>query len=391
MDVRESIANQNNVALTLSSHVISSIAGDSNFVFSPASINVVLGIIAAGSGGSTKDQILSFLRASSSDHLNAFFSEIASVVFADGSPNGGPKISAATGAWIDKSLAFKPSFKDLLEGSYKATSNQTDFQTKAIEAAGEVNSWAEKQTNGLIKELLPSGSVDSMTKLIFANALYFKGAWHEKFDSLVTKDDDFHLIDGTSVRVPFMTSTKKQYISAYDRFKVLGLPYQQGEDRRQFSMYFYLPEEKNGLPALLEKISSTSGFIDSHIPYQQAKVGEFRIPKFKFSFGFKASEALKGLGLTAPFTGEDGLTEMVDSPSMGKNLNVSSIFHKSFIEVNEEGTEAAAASAGVIKLRGLLVEEKIDFVADHPFLFLVRENITGVVLFIGQVLHPLQN
>ncbi|CAN7139204.1 unnamed protein product [Brassica rapa subsp. narinosa] len=391
MDVRESISLQNHVSLSLAKNVISTVSKNSNVIFSPASINVVLGIIAAGSAGATKDQILSFLNFPSIDHLNTFSSDIVSAVLADGSANGGPKLSAANGVWIDKSLSFKPSFKQLLDGSYKAASNQADFQTKAVEVIAEVNSWAEKETNGLITEVLPEGSADSMTKLIFANALYFKGTWNEKFDESLTKDGDFHLLDGSSkVTAPFMTSKKKQYVSAYEGFKVLGLPYLQGEDKRQFSMYLYLPDANNGLSDLLDKMVSTPGFLDSHIPRRQVKVGEFKIPKFKFSFGFEASDVLKGLGLTSPFSGEDGLTEMVESPEMGKNLKVSSIFHKACIEVNEEGTEAAAASAGVIKLRGLAMEEEmIDFVADHPFLLVVMENITGVILFIGQVIDPL--
>ncbi|KAF5178382.1 Serpin-zx [Thalictrum thalictroides] len=253
---------------------------------------------------------------------------------------------------------------------------------KAVEVTSEVNSWAENETSGLIKEILPSGSVDSSTRLIFANALYFKGAWNEKFDASHTKDHDFHLLDGTSVQVPFMTSKEKQYLSEYDGFKVLGLPYKQGEDKRRFSMYFILPDAKDGLQALVEKVDSP-GFLDSHIPLQAVPVGEFRIPKFKISFGFEAAEVLKGLGLVSPFSG--GLSEMVDSPA-GQNLYVSSIFHKSFIEVNEEGTEAAAASAGVIKLRSM--QMIVDFVADHPFMFVIREDLTGVVLFVGHVLNP---
>ena len=251
----------------------------------------------------------------------------------------------------------------------------------------EVNSWAEKETNGLIKEVLPPESVDSSTRLIFANALYFKGAWNEKFDAQMTKDHDFHLLNGSKVRAPFMISKKKQLISAFDGFKVLGLPYKQGEDKRQFSMYLFLPDAIDGLSALVEKVSSESGFLERKLPHQKVEVGDFRIPRFKISFGLETSNALKELGVVLPFSGGD-LTEMVDS-SVSQNLYVSSIYHKSFIEVNEEGTEAAAASAATIRLRGVQFPTKIDFVADHPFLFLIREDLTGTVLFIGQVLNPL--
>ncbi|KAA8528574.1 hypothetical protein F0562_035929 [Nyssa sinensis] len=387
MDLRQSVSNQTDVSLGIAKHVLLKEAKDSNLVFSPLSVHVVLSLIAAGSEGPTLEQLLSFLKSKTNDDLNSFSSELVALVLADGSLSGGPKLSFANGVWIDQSLPFKPSFKRIVDTVYKAASNHVDFQTKAVEVTNEVNLWAEKETNGLVKEVLPSGSVDSSSRLIFANALYFKGAWNDKFDVSATKDHDFHLLNGSSVQVPFMTSKKKQVIKAFDDFKVLGLPYKQGEDKRQFSMYFFLPDVKNGLPALVEKVGSESGFLDRHLPYQQVEVGDFRIPRFKISFGFEASKVLKELELVLPFSGE-GLTEMVDSP-VGQNLYVSSIFHKSFIEVNEEGTEAAAASAGVIKLRALLPTDEIDFVADHPFLFLIREDMTGVVLFTGQVLNPL--
>ncbi|XP_062099209.1 serpin-ZX [Humulus lupulus] len=388
MDVRETVSNQTDVALSLTKHLLQTHGKDSNVVFSPSSIHVVLSLIAAGSKGSTLDQLLSFLKFKSSDHLNSFASELVAVVLSDGTSSGGPRLSFANGAWVERSLPLKSSFQQVVETTYKATVNQVDFQTKAAEVTGVVNSWAEKETNGLIKEVLPPGSVDSTTKLIFANALYFKGAWSEQFDASKTKDNDFHLLNGSSVKVPFMTSKKKQVVGAYDGVKVLALPYKQGEDKRRFSMYLFLPDAKDGLPALVEKMGSESGFLERHLPSQKVEVGDFMIPKFKISFGFEASDTLKGLGLVLPFSGEGGLTEMVDSP-VGQGLCVSDIYHKSFVEVNEEGTEAAAASAGVVMLRSILVSKKIDFVADHPFLFLIREDMTGMVLFSGQVVNPL--
>ncbi|XP_056177301.1 serpin-ZX-like [Syzygium oleosum] len=383
MDLRESIANQTDAALALSKQLLLTGAKDSNLVFSPLSIHMVLGLIAAGSAGPTQDQLLSFLKAKSTDHLHSLDSQLLLVVLADDSAAGGPKLSFANGIWIDKSLPLMPSFQQVVDASYKAATNFADFKTKAIEVTSEVNTWAEKETSGLIKEILPAGSVDSSTQLIFVNALYFKAAWNDKFDSSKTKDSDFFLLNGNSVQVPFMTSENKQILAAHDGFKVLGLPYKQGEDKRQFSIYLFLPDARDGLPALVEKVCSESGFLDRHLPYEELEVREFRIPRFKISFGFEASEDLKKLGLVLPFSG-GGLTQMVDSV----NLYVARIFHKSFIEVNEEGTEAAAASA-VIMCGSTLFPKKMDFVADHPFLFLVREDMTGTVLFVGQVLNPL--
>ncbi|KAJ4838318.1 hypothetical protein Tsubulata_051410, partial [Turnera subulata] len=210
---------QTDVALSLAKHVLLTESNNSNLVFSPVSIQVVLSLIAAGSKGATHDQLLSFLKSKSTRHLSSFYSELVKVGFADGSASGGPRLAVANGVWVDKSLSLKRSFKQVASNSYRAATTHVDFQTKAVEAANEVNSWAAKETNGLIKEVLPSGSVDATTRLILANALYFKGAWNEKFDVKTTRDDDFYLLNGSSVAVPFMTSEEKQFVSAFDGFK----------------------------------------------------------------------------------------------------------------------------------------------------------------------------
>jgi len=338
-----------------------------------------------------KNKILSFLNSPSTDHLTQVLAKIVSVALADGSERSDLRLSAANGVWIDKYLSLKPSFKDLLENSYKATCSHVDFLNKPVEVIDEVNTWAEVNTNGLIKNIFSrdcSQTIEHIrgSKLILANAVYFKGSWSEKFDAKLTKDNDFHLLDGTSVKVPFMTSYKDQYLRSYDGFQVLRLPYVE-DDQRQFSMYIYLPDAKDGLPVLLEKIASEPGFLDNHIPNYQTEVGAFRIPKFKFYFEFDASNVLYDMGLTLPFSILGGsLTEMVDPPAIGEKLYVSKIIHKACIEVDEEGTEAAAVSAGVISIQCL--RQTTDFVAEHPFLFTVREDTSGVILFMGQVLDP---
>ncbi|XP_047319984.1 serpin-ZX-like [Impatiens glandulifera] len=398
MDLLEAISIQTDVSLSLAKQVMLKHAKHSNSVFSPFSIHILLNLIASGAKGSTLDQLLSYLNSNSSEDLNSLSSQVIALVFdAVGDPHFGPKLSLANAAWIDQSLSLKSSFKHVVEDVYKASCNQVDFQTKAVEVTGQVNAWAEKETKGLIKEILPPGSVDSSSdQLILTNALYFKGTWTEKFRASQTKDRDFYLVNGNSVKVPFMTNCENQYLSAFDDFKVLGLPYEQGQDERSFSMYIFLPnsKEEGGLTALVEKLNSQPpGFLDLHLPFHEARMGEFLIPRFKISFGFEASGVLKELGLISPFTEGGGLTEMVDDSSIGKELYVSKIFHKSFVQVNEEGTVAAAASAACaipVCLR-VIEDDPIDFVADHPFLFIIREDETGVILFIGQVFNPLED
>ena len=266
-----------------------------------------------------------------------------------------------------------------------------DTDLKADEVRKEVNLWAEKKTKGLIKNLLPHRSVHSLTRLIFANALYFKGVWKQQFDTSKTKDYDFYLLNGNSIKVPFMTSKKDQFISSFDGFKVLGLPYKQGKDGRAFSIYIFLPDENDGLSALIDKVASDSEFLDQNLPRRKVEVGKFRIPRFNISFEIEASELLKKLGLALPFS-MGGFTKMVDSP-ISQELYVSGIFQKTFIEVNEEGTKAAAATArsmvgGCAPYRPPPVPP-IDFVADHPFLFLIREDFSGTILFVGKLVNPL--
>jgi serpin B len=252
-----------------------------------------------------------------------------------------------------------------------------------------VNSWSEKQTKGLIRDVLSPRSVDSFTRLIFANALYFKGAWDQPFDASKTKHHDFYLLNDSSVKVPFMTSYKNQFVRAFDGFKVLRLPYDQGVDDRQFSMYFFLPDAKDGLLTLMEKMASDSEFLKHNLPTTKVEVGDFRVPKFEISFGFAASDALKELGVVLPFSASASLTKMVDSPDTP--IWVSDILQKSFIKVNEKGTEAAAVTRfrGIGCARPLPKPKPIDFVADHPFLFLIREDLSGAILFVGQVVNPL--
>ncbi|KAM0013396.1 putative Serpin family protein [Helianthus debilis subsp. tardiflorus] len=220
--------------------------------------------------------------------------------------------------------------------------------TKAVEVARKVNSWAKKETNGLIKEVITAKEVKNGVKngtlLILANAIYFKGTWSHQFNTSLTEEGDFHLLNGNKVKVPFMTNNEiNQFVHEYGDFEVLGLPYSHGQDKRKFTMYFYLSDAKNRLPSLINKIGSTSNFFDHHIPREKVRVGEFFIPKFKIEFGFEASDMLKKLGLVLAFKVGDRFTEMIDSP-IGKGLYASTIEQKSLVEVNEEGTKAAAVT-----------------------------------------------
>ncbi|KAL6198043.1 hypothetical protein ACLB2K_027835 [Fragaria x ananassa] len=295
--------------------------------------------------------MLKFLKSESINELNTLASVVAPLVFADGSEHGGPLLSISNGVWIDQSLSIKHSFKNVLETDYKAALKQVDFKNEPEEVRREVNSWGEEETKGLIESILPPNSVSTATRLILANALYFKGDWDKEFDASATRVYDFHLLrSDASVKAPFMTKSSDQ----------------------------------KGLRALVKKFCSDFEFMDRHLPDERVPVGEFLIPKFKISCDFGASKLLETLGFTP-----GGLTEMVDS---AEPLYASNIFHKAFIEVNEKGTEAAAVTSwGGLMMCDEAPPPPIDFVADHPFLYLIRGEVTKKVMFVGQVLNPIED
>ncbi|XP_026416241.1 serpin-ZX-like [Papaver somniferum] len=198
-----------------------------------------------------------------------------------------------------------------------------------------------------------------------------------------------------------MSSREIQYITCYDKFRVLKLPYNYSYENARarsprFSMYMILPERQYGLGQLIAKVSSNpTGFLQKYVTDNHSLVptGEFKVPKFKILFDFEAQRVLKELGLVLPFDPSKAeLTEMVNIEGSCK-LHVSKFFHKCFVEVDEEGTEASASTAFVVASWShgppRVTQPRVDFVADHPFMFIIREDQSGVVLFIGHVLNPL--
>ncbi|CAI9106471.1 OLC1v1005632C1 [Oldenlandia corymbosa var. corymbosa] len=306
-------------------------------------------------------------------YIFAVCSLLVNFILLDESLTGGPILSTANGIWSD--LPPHPNYPNLLESVYKAQFHLADFVNKADEVTREVNEWVGKETEGLVNNILPHGVVNKYTRLILANALYFNGVWENKFNASLTTERDFYLLNGETIKAEFMTSKDDQRISEYDGFKVLRLEYRNGNDwDRFFSMNKYLPNAVDGLSGLVNKISSDPEFPERHKARSPVRVDCLLIPKFNISFGFEASEILKDTGLVFP-------------PPEPR------FFHKSFIEVNEEGTEAAGATVAVDDYEddGPPPRPKkiVNFVADHPFIFFIKEEVSGVVLFMGIVLNPI--
>ncbi|KAI7732795.1 hypothetical protein M8C21_033615 [Ambrosia artemisiifolia] len=357
-----------------------------NFVFSPIPIHLVLGLLAAGSTDETQRNLLEFLDTNTTN-LRFLLLEILPWIFRDSSAAGGPQLCFANGVWIDKTLSLKPSFKQVVDTVYKAACDKVDFTVMEEKIAMEVNLWVKKHTKGLIEEVISSYDIEINTWLLFVNAVYFNGSWCETFDCLKTRVFNFYLYGGKSVRVPFMTSNKKQFLCKFNDFTVLGLPYKQGGDRRKFTMYLFLPkgEKPEHLNSLISKLCSTPDFIGRHIPRQKVRTRKFFIPKFKISSSIEATDMLRELNLLYPEAAS--LTEMVRTPERNQTIEEIRVYQKAFIKVDEKGTTATAASTFDGKGCSRFTEY-IDFVADRPFLVVTREDLTGAILFFGRVINP---
>ncbi|WVZ68719.1 hypothetical protein U9M48_017624 [Paspalum notatum var. saurae] len=367
-----------------------------NQAFSPLSLHAALVLLGAGARSATLDQIVSFLGPAGGHAHASLASHVAlHMLSADsgGEGGGGPTVRFANGIWVDAALRLNGAYARVAAEHYRAEAHSAPFKSGPEDVRLQINQWIASATAGRIKDLLHQGSIHGGTEAVIANALYFKGAWERKFSASLTRDDAFYLHTGGHVKVSFMSSTSKQYIARRAGYKVLRLPYARGRDHRVFSMYIYLPDAHDGLPSLLQKLSSDPALLESSRTLMaEVPVREFRVPKFTMSYKTKADQMLKDLGLTLPFDPDNAdFGDMLESqPGPGPGpLYVPEVYHQCFVEVNEEGTEAAAATAVVMAFGcARLPPPDEDFVADHPFVFLIQEEFSGAVVFAGQVINP---
>ncbi|KAH7849303.1 hypothetical protein Vadar_015986 [Vaccinium darrowii] len=369
-----------------------------NIVSSSLSIEAVLNMLVAGSTGRTLERMLGFLGSKSVDEVNAKSRKMMAVAeyceCAEDASNG-PILNVINGAWVDQRFPLVHKYEEeVLKAIFKCEGNTVDFATKADQVVDEINSWADTASRGLINEILQHGSVPRETALILANAIYFKGIWDcdYKFDARRTEDRKFYLLNGSTVLAPFMTSGRTYYCGSFDGFKVLKIPYQSGKSNN-FSMYFFLPDEQDGLQNLLVLLDSDSGFLNQkYRELREQKLDKFWIPKFKFSFNFDVSKVMHDMGESSSFIENPrDLSEMLQNCENVPFLNTK-MFQKAYIEVDEKGTEAVAIT--VLHCEGCGRPppkiKRLSFVADHPFIFMITEERSGLVFFTGAVLNPIQ-
>jgi len=368
---------------------------DGNLFFSPVSIRTAFAMTYTGARGQTEEQMARVLHfALEQEKLHLAFKQVMDSL---NSPrevtirkrSGGRlitekkpayQLSVANALWGQQGYKWKDKFLELTRVNYGAGLHQVDFTGQTEAARETINEWTAKKTKDKIKDLVPKGALNSSTRMVLTNAVYFKSQWSKKFKKIATEEGKFYLPDGKSVETPLMFQKDRFLYMETDDFQALVMPYQV----RDLSMIVLLPRKVDGLDTLQKKLSA--GNLDKWIYSMDHQRVEVTFPKFKFTSRFSLAEKLAAMGMSDAFSAGKadffGMTE-------AEKLFISAVIHKAFVAVNEEGTEAAAATAVLMTCAGSPSSSKpVIFKADHPFLFFIRHNKTGSILFAGHVVNP---
>ncbi|HSR87702.1 MAG TPA: serpin family protein [Pontiella sp.] len=337
---------------------------EENLFFSPYSISSALAMTYGGARGETAGQMEETLHYAGQDTTHPALSYLRKTLNSI-EEKGHAQLSVANALWPQKDYPFSTDYLALTQEFYGSEVRPVDYQADPDGARGKINSWVEEQTNNKIQGLIAEGVLSPLTRLVLANAIYFKGNWARQFKKENTQLAPFTLSDGTRTDVPMMSRTGDYKLARTAAFQALELPYEGGD----LSMFILLPNPGEALelefPAELE-------FNEMEVMVQ--------LPRFKLEAEFYLGSTLAALGMPLAFSTQADFSGMDGS----RNLFIDEVIHKAFVEVNEEGTEAAAATAVGIRTTSMPPQ----FEVNRPFLFLINENSTGTILFIGRVNDP---
>lgn len=354
---------------------------DDNLLFSPSSIHMALAMTYGGARAKTAYEMARVLYfEQDNETIHARFSVLNALLDAIGRRQT-VQLLVANSLWPQKKHPFLPQYLDLISKYYGATITPVDYVQSLEASRNKINSWVADKTHKRITALIPRGAIEHDTVMVLCNAVYFKGNWADPFDKEKTRSFPFQLSDGNQTDVPMMCRLGSFGYGETDGIQVLEISYE-GND---LSMVVLLPQTPGGL-AKIEKRLTVQNLNNwmSYLRQQQVRVF---FPKFKMTWGTHDLVAyLKKMGMQEPF-----LPGQADFSGMDgtKSLSISLVLHKAFIGVDEKGTEAAAStSVGMFRAK-MTAPKPVIFRADHPFLFLIRNNETGCILFMGKLMQPI--
>lgn len=355
-----------------------------NVAISPASISAALAMTYGGARAETEAQMKRVLHLDGSrDSVTADWGNLSRALQAPGRPL---KLRIANRLFGEKSIKFEQAFIDKTREAYAAPLEPTDFVNAFEPARGHINGWVEEQTEHRIKDLLPPNALDKLTRLVLVNAIYFLADWAEPFEKNATYDSDFKVSGGAPKKTPMMHQGGKHRLAQEGGAKVLELPYKGGDA----SMLFILPDRADGLADLEAKL--TSAKLDAWRAALAPQTVAVSLPRFEVSPtpSMSLGKDLEALGMPDAFDRKKAdFTGIAKPADERERLEIDKVFHKAFVKVDEKGTEAAAATAVVMaKGGGAPPAPALEFNADHPFVYAIVDNTTGLVLFLGRVVDP---
>lgn len=352
-----------------------------NIIFSPYSISNALAMTYAGARGETEKQMAEVLRFTirqPADSLHQMFAEINRNLNKM-SEKEGITLSSSNALWIEQTYSLLEEFIHTMEKFYDAHLFQLDFINEYEKSRMRINNWVEEQTHDRIKNLLPPGTITPRTRLVLTNAIYFKGLWARQFNPDATRTMPFWTTPSDTVMVPMMHQKASFNYMENQLLQMLELPYQ----GKELSMLILLPKERDGLTKL-EEMLTANNLSQWQESMSEQEVDVF-LPRFECTKQFNLNDILIQMGM------KDAFSELkADFSGMEpkRELFISSVMHKAFIEVNEEGSEAAAATAVTMILKAAPPKPIPIFKADHPFFFLIQDKTTGIILFMGRISEP---
>jgi len=362
--------------------------GNQNLFYSPYSVSLALAMTHAGARGETEEQMAEALRfVLSQEKLHPAFNVLDQELAqrgkeaegkddADKEHPEGFRLNVANAIWGQKDYQFLDTFLDVLAENYGAGLRILNFAEAPEESRVTINDWVSEQTEGKIENLIPEGSIDPLTRLVLTNAIYFNAAWASPFEEEATQEGSFTLLDGSEVSVPMMHQTESFDFAEGEGYQAIELPY----DGREMSMVIVVPEEGQ-FEAFEESLDAAR--VEAIIEHLDRRQVALTMPTFEFDARFSLKETLAALGMPQAFSGAADFSGMTGE----KDLFISDVFHKAFVSVDEAGTEAAAATAVVMRLTSAS-PDPVEVNVDHPFLFLIRDVETGAILFVGRVVDP---
>jgi serpin B len=346
-----------------------------NVFFSPYSISNAFGMCYAGARGNTAAEMKTTLRFNlAEDRLHPAFRKL--IADLDGAGKKRPfQLTVANRLWGQKDYGFQPEFIKIGKDDYGAGLEEVDFMTASEDARQTINAWVEKQTGDKIKDLIPRGVLNSDSRLVLTNAIYFKAAWSTPFNPKMTKPGPFFAGD-KKVETPMMRQSQRTKFGDFGSFTMLQLPYEKYEQ----SMLILLPKKKD---LAVVEAELTAANVAAWVKKLSDHRVDVMLPKFKVTAMFRLDDILKEMGMKDAFA-----RSKADFSGMAsrEKLFITAVLHKAFVDVNEAGTEAAAATA--IAIGTTSAPPPATFHADHPFLFLIRDHRTGSILFVGRVENP---